>query len=194
MSKDSGIENTTARAMGGHMNFLETLPGMIEASERRGQADLVESESLPTETRPPREVFESLGFTFGDPFPEDRLFRPATLPRGWKKERTDHSMWSRIVDEKGRTRVEVFYKAAFYDRRADMRLASRYKVQNEYSRDYTSVYVVVLDGEAEIHRTETFTGAEREVFDAEGGLRKAACEWLTANRPGWDDPVKAWED
>jgi hypothetical protein len=46
------------------------------------------------------------------------LFYDAKLPEGWKLEPTDHSMWSRIVDNQGQERVKIFYKAAFYDRSA----------------------------------------------------------------------------
>jgi len=70
--------------------------------------------------------FEALGFTFGPVDPHDPLFRPATLPDGWTKEGSDHDMWSYVVDELGRRRVGVFYKAAFHDRHADMTLHSLY--------------------------------------------------------------------
>lgn len=99
----------------------------IMAMEAQGQRELVQSDRLPTEilhTDGGDEAFIALGFTFGDPDPRDPLFRPATLPPGWKREPTDHSMWSRIVDELGRERVAIFYKAAFYDRGAHMSLTT----------------------------------------------------------------------
>lgn len=97
--------------------------GVIEAQEARGQAKLVESELLPTEIIWSTEQdFLDLGFEFGEPQKDDPIFRPAKLPEGWKKVPTDHSMWSAILDEQGRERVQVFYKAAFYDRSAHMGL------------------------------------------------------------------------
>jgi len=95
----------------------------IERQEREGQRELVNSDRLPADVRD-REQFEALGFTFGDPDPGDPLFCPATLPEGWKREASSHDMWSYITDEHGRKRVAVFYKAAFYDRSAFMRLES----------------------------------------------------------------------
>jgi hypothetical protein len=71
-----------------------------------------------------RQKFLDLGFTFGDPVPGDPLFQQATLPEGWSKQPTDHSMWTKIVDDRGVERVEVFYKAAYYDRSAFMRLTN----------------------------------------------------------------------
>jgi hypothetical protein len=92
-------------------------PARIEAMERDGQQQLVHSDRLPTDRRGD---FEALGFTFGEPDPDDPLFCPATLPDGWEKRSTDHSMGSVIVDPLGRERVSIFYKAAFYDRSAQV--------------------------------------------------------------------------
>lgn len=94
----------------------------IYAQERAGQQQLVASQMLPTEAKPSDADFEAAGFTFDKPVPGDDLFRPATLPGGWTKRGSDHDMWSYVVDQHGRDRVAIFYKAAFYDRRAFMRL------------------------------------------------------------------------
>jgi hypothetical protein len=98
-------------------------PGAIEEMEREGKAQLLNSDRLPADVRD-REAFEALGFTFGEPDQDDPMFMPATFPPGWRREGSNHAMWSYIVDEFGRHRVAVFYKAAFYDRRAFMRLES----------------------------------------------------------------------
>lgn len=101
-------------------------PGHIEEMEAQGQAQLLNSTELPTDMREGRQAYEALGFTLGAPHPNDPMFCPATLPEGWTRAATDHSMWSRILDQHGRERVEIFYKAAFYDRRAFMRLNTPY--------------------------------------------------------------------
>ena len=97
----------------------------IEHMEAAGQKQFVGSESIPTEIRQPYGMeidveaeMEKLGFELGPVFPDDKLFRSCKLPPGWKRAQTDHSMHSDIVDEYGRPRVGVFYKAAFYDRKA----------------------------------------------------------------------------
>lgn len=97
-------------------------PGeFIEAQEKQGQTQLVHSDRLPTRVLHCTDAdLEALGFTFGQPDPQDPIFRPATLPDGWKKVPSDHDMWSYVVDTLGRRRVAVFYKAAFYDRSAHM--------------------------------------------------------------------------
>lgn len=121
----SGPENTANRdpfvhlagSMGG-----TGVSGYIEDMESAGQRQVVNSDRLPTQTHGTDEAFLDLGFSLGDPDPADPMFRPATLPEGWKREGGDHAMWSYIVDERGIRRVAIFYKAAFYDRRADMHL------------------------------------------------------------------------
>lgn len=92
-------------------------PGGIEAQEKAGQALLVASELVPKKLHPSRDDFIRAGFVFGKD--ADDLFVNASLPAGWTREPSDHSMWSYITDEQGRRRVEIFYKAAFYDRRAE---------------------------------------------------------------------------
>jgi hypothetical protein len=124
-------ENTTAkmRDPAEALLFLtESMDGdpgaPILRQERDGQRQLVNSDRLPSDIHGGRAGWEALGFTFGDPDPDDPMFMPATLPDGWKRRGTEHAMWSEIADTHGRPRVAIFYKAAFYDRRAFMRLNS----------------------------------------------------------------------
>ncbi|HEY9395862.1 MAG TPA: hypothetical protein VIP58_17045 [Nocardioides sp.] len=110
-SKSDPMENLLA-AMGG-----------IEAQEAQGQRELVASAVLPFPGWNSSDAdFEALGFTFGDKVPGDDLFREATLPPGWTRKGTEHAMHTDVLDERGIARVGVFYKAAFYDRRADMHI------------------------------------------------------------------------
>ena len=93
--------------------------GGIEAQEKAGQVQLVASDVLPTESLyGAREKLEAAGCVFGEPVEDDPLFTPVTLPPGWKKVGTEHDMWSSVVDDQGRERASIFYKAAFYDRKA----------------------------------------------------------------------------
>lgn len=128
-----GIDNTTERMQQDPAERLLFLAdsmasgspeSFIEQQERNGQRQLVNSDRLPSEFSGDRAEWEALGFAFGDPDPADPLFMPATLPEGWQRQATDHSMGSVLVDALGRERVRIFYKAAFYDRRAHMSLVS----------------------------------------------------------------------
>ena len=111
------ITNTSAQqTLGDAMN--------IEASEKFGQTELINSEQLPIKCRPGRDNLESAGVVFGEPTKGDPLFCEATLPPGWQKRQTEHSMWSKLIDADGKVRATIFYKAAFYDRRAFMDVAN----------------------------------------------------------------------
>ncbi len=97
------------------LNLLTLMePNGIEKQEARGQRQLLASQKLPKDG--PWTEATALGFVRGKDV--DDLFCEATLPAGWQKQGTDHSMWSDIVDAEGKKRAAIFYKAAFYDRSA----------------------------------------------------------------------------
>jgi hypothetical protein len=96
-------------------------PGGIEQQEKEGQASLTTNSKLPQEMDDrTRELLESKGVVFGDTV--DGIFLSCMLPAGWKIVPTDHSMWSHLIDENDNRVAAIFYKAAFYDRRAFMRI------------------------------------------------------------------------
>jgi hypothetical protein len=98
-------------------------PGSIEDMERIGQTEFVRCHAIPTNLRYglTLDKLAEDGFVIGPPLPADPLWCPATLPEGWTKRRhPNHSMWSYIYDDTGAKRYSIFYKAAYYDRRADM--------------------------------------------------------------------------
>jgi hypothetical protein len=184
-----------ALATGDIENFLvAATPGGIEAQEKRGQMALVASSDMPKEMWPNREAFEKVGFKFGDNI--DNLFVEATLPTGWKRAPTDHSMHSKIVDEQDRERVSIFYKAAFYDRRADARLVKRFTISNQYpdlpggeGLGKDQIRVAVLDCGNVIHQMPA-TG--RREWDAAKQSQKDAIAWLAERHPEHSDPTVGW--
>lgn len=171
--------------------MIAMTPGGIEAQEAAGQRALVASTNMPKDMRPGREVYEALGFEFGDDV--DDIFISAKLPDGWTRQATSHSMHSDILDDKGRRRVGIFYKAAFYDRRAHANLVSRYQVTPVYPdapKVGQAMPFVIEDAGAEIHRLgEAPYCKDWEKHDA---LDEAGVKWLDTNRPDWRDPIKSW--
>lgn len=116
------IKNTTDEADKDPMRTLARLmfqANPIERQEAQGQRELVHSALLPVDGSDHPDM-QAMGIEWGEPANGDPLFRHAKLPAGWSKRATDHSMWSEIVDETGKKRASIFYKAAFYDRRADI--------------------------------------------------------------------------
>jgi hypothetical protein len=130
----------------------------IEGMEAAGQKQLVaEASTMPA--KGDWAALKELGF--GDPEPtDDDLFVKTTLPKGWSKRATSHSMWSEIVDGRGVVRVNVFYKAAFYDRDAHFQVSNvGYKAaMNLYYADDKEAVRLVPE------QWDLFTEAEQDEY------------------------------
>ncbi len=131
-----------------------------------------------------RALLERMGVVFGAPVEGDDLFQHATLPEGWTLRPTDHSMHSNLCDAGGAKRANLFYKAAFYDRRADLYVVSRYKIDTQYpcppiGEPRTATLTDAETGEV------LFVGSEVVPDPAYDYNPAALCEaWLDENRPG----------
>jgi hypothetical protein len=109
------IENTSNRDP--LLNLIGLMGGSetyITEMEAAGARQVANSDKLPA--KGDWEAAEALGIIKGEPVPGDDLFVTVTLPEGWSRKLTDHDMYTNIVDERGIPRVQVGYKAAFYDR------------------------------------------------------------------------------
>lgn len=175
-------------------------PGGIESQEAAGQQSFVASETLPSEVLDgTREELEAMGVEYIEQV--DDLFWRVNLPEGWKKVPTDHSMWSHLVDGQGRPRASIFYKAAFYDRRAHMGINTRfsYGVRRINGLDACTLWHgVVLDGETIIWSTpEKLKEPKKpggDYWDAKDALGKQARTWLKEHYPDWQNPLAYWDD
>lgn len=166
----------------------------IELSEKRGQQELTQSQLLPAQcTDETREALAAWGVVRGEPLPDDPLFCPATLPEGWTVEAAEHPMWSWLLDDKGRTRAKIFYKAAFYDRSAYIHWQPRFYYEFEVLEDVVHNRVVA-DGRVVHTETRSYVGGKesRNQYPAWGAAEAACKQWLDANYPGHADPVASW--
>lgn len=184
----NGLTPAMLRAAAEGRDITEGMSDAIELSEAKGQADLVNSTRLPKKTTPDRAtIAAATGIAFGDDV--DELFVEASLPDGWRKEASDHAMWSDLVDNKGRRRAAIFYKAAFYDCRANMRFEPFYSIDVNYDSGYEACTVAVRDA----------NGATLKDFgkskDWDGGqkLQQAAAAWLDENYPDNRNPLAYWD-
>ena len=167
----------------------------IENMEADGQRELVKEGGtrLPTELGYGTTVVHllELGFILGTPVEGDPLFRDGALPDGWRITPTEHTMHSNILDDTGRTRGSIFYKAAHYDRHAILSLIVRYTLRREYPEKYTGEEPVksgAWDAETE---TFVFLSAEH----APGGTHpeeERARLWLAGNYPDNQNPCNYW--
>ena len=177
------------------MTLLDAaMPGGIERSEAEGQRQLNDGEidSLPSECRFD-DVLRSWGFELGEPDPEDPLFRPAKLPPGWTMKATDHDMWSMITDDQGRERVRVFYKAAFYDRKAHLSVNSRLETNGGRFLTSTESYELIVT-DKETGETMEFGGPFQETGDAVREFMRGVFGDPDYGHPKhWGQPAPGWE-
>lgn len=187
--------------------------GAIMNQEKRGQRALVASGGQLPRTGFDRAMLETLGFKIGDEI--DDLFIAVTLPAGWAMKPTSHSMHSDVVDEQGRERIHIFYKAAFYDRRAHMSFCRRYSCGVEpvtgfgegYSREADEIAVVKDQGvviwrsETPIPSTDVYFHAgvnrtddeRKKYFQALNALQEMAKAKIAEMFPDWQNPLAYWD-
>jgi hypothetical protein len=171
--------------------------GAIMRQEKRGQDELNHSDLIPVECIGcTRAQLESLGFVFGDV--ADELFYKGSLPKGWKKVATDHSMHTEIQDEQGRVRGTIFYKAAFYDRKAHIALRCRYKRSVWPIGGYGDGYDpeaeregAIFDCDEIIWRTERKAGPKD--FKTQDSLEEEVIAKIEADYPDYRNPLAYWD-
>jgi len=196
--------NTSEEAKRNPVAFLEDAMVMgsswaILHQEAQGQAELINSEVLPTDRgasfgRDCTAVLEGFGIKFGEVVEGDPLFQHCTLPQGWKKVATNHSMGSLLVDDKGRERASIFYKAAFYDRKAHMNLKPRFCADMDYDRkDEDSVVYNVTDCGKVVYSTEPMPLNDRKSYEVSDEALKVATAWLDEHWPDWKNPAAYWD-
>jgi hypothetical protein len=194
----------TATEDGAMQTFFGTMAGgsfgdTIMAQESAGQSGLVNSNTLPSDmSAEGRQVLEQAGVVFGDPVPGDDMFVNVNLPEGWRKVATSHSMWSDLVDDKGRKRASMFYKAAFYDRSAHLNTNRRFAIGMDYDRSDKGVIVkFVTDGDTKAFATKEYpyTGEKyREHYKTQDSAATDEVKaWLEEHYPNWEDASAYWD-
>jgi hypothetical protein len=180
---EDGVEEVFA-----HRGFLlgsREAGERVVAQEAAGQKSFVNSDTLPSRMSPDtRRGLETAGVKFGNTVPGDELFIFVELPAGWTRQGTSHDMHSDILDEKGRKRAGVFYKAAFYDRRADLHIVRRFSVRPDYDApDGTVAYGAYDSGQRVFECWESYEGDKYEdaYRKAEELAMKKCSDWLSQN-------------
>lgn len=109
-------------------------------------------------------------------------------------------MHSDLLDNKGRRRGSIFYKAAFYDRRADFRLSKRYTFDTYLPCDaqanpmefhnHSHWKTCIIDCAREIH----LIGVRSKSADASADPHhQMATRWLDENFPNWKSALAYWD-
>ena len=176
------------RALSGEKNVLENF------EKERGNL-AARCNYLAKRMSPDKEIWELLGFKFTE-IPDDDVLYKAELPKGWKIVETDHHMYKDIVDEKGRKRGNMFYKAAIYDRSAHMSLEPRYGVKVDF--DGKGTETIYFGNERErLYTAGTITNPANKDEWAKYNLdRKNLLDKATLygedNYPGYDNVLSYW--
>lgn len=217
--KKQNVNPASLRALinGDYENaIIASTPGGIEQQEAEGQKELIISEKIPWDIRGliPNinqydikdkdikkliNVLEPIGFKFKSSEKVDDLFLECKLPDGWKKESTEHSMWSNLLDTKGRERASIFYKAAFYDRSSHMFMNRFFDIVSEpqggYTDDYEGdkkkpwiTYVKNANGKVEFE-----TISKNDDYDQIDKNDEKCQEWLEMNYPKHKDVLEYWD-
>lgn len=187
--------------MNKHMSIMAGLfladatsgPGFIERQEKDGQRKLINSSRLPVEYQGNErltDISKATGIIFGQ---KQGLFYDVELPVGWRLEPTSHSMWSDLLDNKGRKRGAVFYKAAFYDENAHWYLLPRYAVDSHYDNtDLAVEYRAVDRSTGKIMSSSGFIAAND--YSKKGEAREELRAILKLDFPNYENPLLYWED
>lgn len=167
----------------------------IERQEANGQRELVNSSVLPSrgigEIEP---ILKAAGGSVGQAVEGDSIFVNVILPEGWSKRATDHSMWSDLIDEKGRKRAGIFYKAAFYDRSAHISANRRFAIDDGYSHEpKNEIKCSVSDQCGEVvFSVSELVGENEKEYNVRDRVTEKIKQWLDANYPLWTDPTQYW--
>jgi hypothetical protein len=182
-------------------------PGGIEAQEAAAQREFQQEQKLPKkgsmlpergESETNRTRLEQLGVVFGKEI--DTLFIAAQLPAGWEIRPTEHSLWSTLHDQGGRIRAKIFYKGAFYDRRAELHMRQRFHVvewyaatpqeSEEYSSEVQHCYLVTDHDGTALYQSDPYFSRED---DSREQARSAAQCWIDERYPDYQNPFAYWD-
>lgn len=195
--KGSRARETNLRAV--VEGYLGGMPSgeAIMAAEEGGQQGFVGSDLLPVDSRPPLgELAAALdGFEVLGPCRDDPLFVHVRLPKGWQRKAAEHAMWNDLVDEAGRRRAMIFFKASFYDRSAFMAWSTRFTIERRKAgRTGEGFNALVVLEVIDAVTGEALWGGQADAGSdsAERRMRQEAEAWLDRKRPGWREPAAYW--
>jgi len=143
------IKNTASGSADNLIHYM--LGGTVEQQEEQGRNELIIADQLPKTNndfdRSALEIYKKIGVEIVEDNNNDDLFFSVKLPKGWSKKCTGHNLWTDLLDDKGRKRACIFYKAAFYDRKAFINFEKKITmkvdrlgfINNDYSQEEGSL-------------------------------------------------------
>ena len=117
MNDDDFIKHAHRELIGEQVAELDPI-----RQEKLGQEQVSRNTRLPVYLSGcTEESLKALGFTLGAPIPNDPLFREGSIPEGWTM-RSEGSIHTALIDADGNHRGYLSYKAASYDRWAQLQV------------------------------------------------------------------------
>lgn len=106
-------ELTLLGLIGGGQCISDTMREQAQTEFENSSDGLCRTEQVP---KGDQEDLKAMGLKIIGPVENDPLFLNVQFPHGWTKKRTNHGMYTDILDEKGRKRGTIMYKPDFWDR------------------------------------------------------------------------------
>jgi hypothetical protein len=111
-------------------------------------------------------------------------------------------MHSDLLDEHGRKRAGIFYKAAFYDRHAHMSMTPRYWINayqscdatgnaNDLDDNATHSRVDLMDGDTVLRHFGVWRDGD---YDQKKQLEASARAYIGTYRPQWQSALAYWNE
>ncbi|WP_406850139.1 hypothetical protein [Chromobacterium phragmitis] len=168
---------------------LDYEPDDIKKVERLGVAYFLDTQILPQDIQgASREALVNIGFRFGQ---ADDVFIQCQLPTGWDKVQLGESRHIGLRDRQGRLRASIFYKLTPCEKRASMKMLTRFSVQPcRQGASGRVLSVAVMDGDNPILE---IGGWEEPDYERSEALEARGVAWLDEHHPDWRDPFAYWD-
>lgn len=189
-------------ALQGDMKHASMTTDDIVRQEHSGSLNAIKNCELPIPSAEDKPQFEALGFTFGEVV--NRVLCRATLPAGWKQDydQTD-SRGQVILDDKGRKRVTMFIKLAYYDMYASMVLLRRFRAANRSLGGYRPHMTeteretrenVVTDAGEVVWTSGQLKPSGLNKYEIQSVWEKEVWDMLDKALPNNNDPLAYWNE
>lgn len=151
-----------------------------------------------------RDQYEMLGFKIVDDYNSELYL--VVPPKGWTIEPTDHALWNEVKDDKGRVRMNYFYKNSYGDTEAFVNFYIRYNFKVDPCDNYESNIsfedrqlgewtVWITDAGEKIEKLMTYTPKSLEdSYLLDNFLNPIGVNWLNSHYPNWEDFHAYWDD
>lgn len=124
------------------------------------------------------------------------------LPEGWRVRQSEHPHWQSLLDNRGRSRADIYLCGDFHGIRAFMAMRRRFTTSAEVEDNNKAIRIRVMDGDEPMFATE-WVGCcipKRDEFPSEfqdwqayETAERLAKNWLARNFPYWQNCLQYWD-